>query len=214
MPLGIAMLLYLTCAFALAMAGGIGLSAMFAPAERPETQKQIIAKPPAQNPATRATVQKEPEPKTAPAPKAAASKPAGHEPVTETTGAARSPTWIAPTPSYNLPPPPAAVSPTNTTRRRSGGRCRGTAGASVLVRNGRHRPPPRSASPARKSARTAIRFGRRRSGAGPGSHPGAGQRSLRHSLAQASVASQPAPWGGGRVKRRILWAFFGTDGWA
>jgi cytoskeletal protein RodZ len=108
MPLGIAMLLYLTCAFALAMAGGIGLSAMFAPAERPEAQKQIIAKPPAQNPATRATVQKEPEPKTAPAPKAAASKPAGHEPVTETTGAARSPTWIAPTPSYNLPPPPAA----------------------------------------------------------------------------------------------------------
>lgn len=107
MPLGLAMLLYLTCAFALAMAGGIGLSAMFAPVERPETQKQIIAKPPAQNPAPRATVQKEPEPKAAAAPKAAA-KPAAQEPVTETTGAARAPTWIAPTPSYNLPPPPSA----------------------------------------------------------------------------------------------------------
>lgn len=108
MPLGLAMLLYLTCAFALAMAGGIGLSAMFAPVEKPVAEKQAVAKTPAQNPVTTATVRKEPEPKAAPAPKAAAAAKPAQEPVTETTGSARSPTWIAPTPSYNLPPPPSA----------------------------------------------------------------------------------------------------------
>jgi len=85
MPLLLSMLLYLGAAAALLTAGGVGMAALFAPAQ--QQAGKIAPNKPAPRPAVAA---------------AAAAD-------TEAPSASRSPAWIAATPKYDMPAPGVAA---------------------------------------------------------------------------------------------------------